>query len=276
MKKHLRKRQTGPLCLAMALALFSVPTMAVEVPVTTPADAPAHNLPEVDEVGRLETILARFDQAQASIRTLTADFDELKELALFADPVEGSGRFYYATPHQAKWEYLEPEARVFLISDNSLVQYFPVDKILERRDLRTANTNRLFKLFGMGQSSKDLEDFYVISLGDDAAVPSESTGDAAQGGRFEPPARSYELILTPRRRLVEKRIARVRLWVGDQDFLPRAMKLEEADGDFTYWVFSNVHINNEMAAGVFELDVPDDVTIHEGISLFESSEGSAP
>ena len=269
MKKHLRKRQIGSLCLAMALALFSVPAPAVEAPVTTPADAPALNLPEVDEAGRLETILARFDQAQASIRTLTADFDELKELALLAEPVEGSGRFYYATPHQAKWEYLEPEARVFLISDNSLVQYFPADKILERRDLRTANTNRLFKLFGMGQSSKDLEDFYVISLGADA-------GDTADGGRFDPPARTYELILTPRRRLVEKRVARVRLWVGDQDFLPRAMKLEEADGDFTYWVFSNVHINSELAAGVFELDVPDDVTIHKGISLFESSEGSAP
>ncbi|MCZ6649731.1 MAG: outer membrane lipoprotein carrier protein LolA [Acidobacteria bacterium] len=270
MTTHLRQRQIGPLCLAIVLAL--APALAAEVPTTTPA----LNLPALDEAGRLETILARFDQAQASIRTLEADFDELKELALLVDPVEGHGRFYYATPHQAKWEYLQPEARVFLISDNTLVQYFPAEKVLERRDLRAANTNRLFKLFGMGQSSKDLEDFYVISLGDDAGAPPDTAGDATDGGGFGPPANTYELILTPRRRAVEKRVSRVRLWIGDQDFLPRAIKVEEADGDFTYWLFSNVRINNELAAGVFELDVPDDVTIHKGISLFESSEGSAP
>jgi outer membrane lipoprotein-sorting protein len=252
--------------LVTALALSPALVAGAPTTATAPAGTPALNLPALDEAGRLETILARFDQAQASIRTLEADFDELKELALLADSVEGHGHFYYATPNQAKWEYLQPEARVFLISDNSLTQYFPGEKILERRDLRAANTNRLFKLFGIGQSSKDLEEFYVISLGDDLAA----------GRRFDPPGKTYQLILTPRRRAVEKRVARVRIWVGDQDFLPRAMKMEEADGDFTYWVFSDVLINNGLAEGVFDLEVPDDVTIHHGISLFEASEGGAP
>lgn len=267
MKAHLRQRQIGILCLVMALALF--PVLAAEAPTTAKSPAPALNLPALDEAGRLEMILARFDQAQASIRTLEADFDELKELALLADPVEGRGHFYFAAPYQVKWEFLEPEARVVLISDNSILQYFPADKVLERHDVRDANMNRLFKVFGMGQSSRDLEDFYVISLGDGG-------GAAAESGRFGPPASSYQLILTPHRRAVEKRVARVRLWVGDQDFLPRAIKIEEADGDFTYWVFSNVRVNSELAAGVFELDVPADVAIHEEVSLFGSSTGSAP
>jgi outer membrane lipoprotein-sorting protein len=232
------------------------------VPAQAPAgEIPAVNLPGVDEAGRLETILARFDRAQASITTLEADFAELKELALFKEPISSQGRFFYATPHQAKWEYVEPDAKVFLITDNSLMQYFPAEKLLERRDLREANTNRLFKLFGMGQSSADLEDFYEISLGD--------------GSSEDMPA-TYELILKPRRKMVEKRVARVRLWVGDQDFLPRAMRLEEADGDFTMWRFSNVLINTELATGVFDLDVPDDVEVHKGISLFSSSADDAP
>lgn len=273
MMAYLRKLQIGLLVLVVvALA----PAVAAEAPAMASADTPDLNLPALDEAGRLETILARFDQAQASIRTLEADVDELKVLALLAEPVEGHGRFYYATPHQVKWEFLEPEARVILISNNSMLQYFPAEKVLERRNVSDANMNRLFKVFGLGQSSKDLEDFYVISLGDDAAVTAEIAGSAADGGLIDPPANSYELILTPHRRAVEKRIARVRLWVGDQDFLPRAIKVEEGDGDFTYWVFSNVRINNELAEGVFDLDVPDDVTIHQGLSLFESSAGSAP
>jgi outer membrane lipoprotein-sorting protein len=249
------KRMVGAAAVGMLLVTFSATA-------TEPAvESPAVNLPGVDDTARLETILARFDSAQASIRTLEADFAELKELALFKEPVSAEGRFYYATPHQAKWQYVAPDAKVFLITDNALMQYFPDDKLLERRDLREANTNRLFKLFGMGQSSKDLEDFYDITLGDGTSV--EMPG-------------AYELILTPRRKMVEKRVARVRLWVGDQDFLPRAMRLEEGDGDFTMWRFTNVLINTELGAGVFEIEVPDDVKVQKGISLFSSSDENAP
>jgi len=275
MNRNFGNRLFARSCLAMSLIFVAaVPAAETPLPVRTDADAPELDLPAVDEGGRLETILARFDRAQASIRTLEADFHEVKELAMLAGPVEGQGRFTYATPHQAKWEYLQPEAKVFLISDNSLVQYFPAEKLLERRDLRAANTGRLFKLFGMGQSSRDLEDFYTISLGEDAGASTTAAGGVA--ATFAPPADTYELILTPRRRAVEKRLSLVRIWVGDQTFLPRAMKMEEPDGDFTAWVFSNVRINDELAAGVFDLDVPDDVTVKKGISLFESSAGSAP
>jgi len=258
------------LTLFAAMAAGPLPAQAQASSAEQVPAAPAVNLPAMDAAGRLETILARFDAAQAGITTLEADFDERKELALFKDPVIAAGRFFFATPHQAKWEYLEPESKVFLISDNALMQYFPGDNLLERRDLREANTGRLFKLFGMGQSSADLEDFYVITLGDEAA--GAGVPDAAVEGMTD----TYELVLTPRRRMVEKRISRVLIWVGDQDFLPRAMRLEEADGDFTYWHFSKVRINGELAADVFELDLPEDVEVHQGISLFSSSEGSAP
>jgi outer membrane lipoprotein-sorting protein len=219
------------------------------------------NLPGVNEAERLETILARFDAAQASIRTLEADFDERKELALFKEPVVSAGRFYYASPHQAKWEHLQPEPKVFLITDSAVVQYFPDEKLLERKELSAANANRLFKFFGMGQSSKDLEKMYEISLGNGPSADMPET---------------YELLLKPRRKMVEKRVARVHLWVGDRDFLPRGLKVDEADGDFTLWRFSNVHINTELPAGVFELNVPDDVEVRRKISLFSSSEDSAP
>jgi outer membrane lipoprotein-sorting protein len=270
MKNILMWKKCTLLTVLAAITAGSLPAVAQARADQKVPPAPAVNLPSMDAAGRLETILARFDAAQAGITTLEAVFDERKELALFKDPVIAAGRFFFATPHQAKWEYLEPESKVFLISDNALMQYFPGDNLVERRDLREANTGRLFKLFGMGQSSADLEDFYVITLADQPA--GADMADSAQ----EDLADTYELILTPRRRMVEKRISRVLIWVGDQDFLPRAMKLEEADGDFTYWHFSEVRINGELAADVFELDLPDDVEVHQGISLFSSSEGSAP
>ena len=244
----------------LAGALFAALVMPL-VPAADPAgEIQAVNLPGVGEAERLETILARFDTAQASIRTLEADFDERKELALFKEPVVSAGRFYYASPHQAKWEHLQPEPKVFLITDSSVVQYFPDEKLLERKDLSKANANRMFKFFGMGQSSRDLEKMYEISLGEEASADMPDT---------------YELLLKPRRKMVEKRVARVHLWVGDQDFLPRGLKVEEADGDFTLWRFSNLRINEELAASVFELEIPDDVEVRKKISLFSSSDDSS-
>jgi outer membrane lipoprotein-sorting protein len=223
-----------------------------------PAGETALDLPVLDQQERLSTILARFDQAQASIHTLQADFSERKEVAMLKDPVESEGRFFYASPDQAKWEHVHPEERVFLITDNKLMQYYPDRKLLEQKDLSTGNTNRLFKLFGMGQTSRELKDLYDISLGE----PEE--GEQA-----------YLLILTPRRRAVRKRLSRVLLWVGDRSFLPHAMKLEEANGDFTYWTFKNVLINAELAQNTFQLDLPEDVQIRDEFRILSPSKGSS-
>ena len=212
------------------------------------------SLPSLSDAERLETILARFDQAQTSIRTLTADFSERKELAMLKDPVESEGHFFYASPHQAKWAHQTPDERIILISDNTLMQYYPDRKVLEKKKLSSANTNRLFKLFGMGQSSRELKDLYDISLGE------------AQEGESV-----YLLVLSPRRRALRKRLSRVLLWVGDQDFLPHAMRLEEPNGDFTYWAFQNLKINAELAANTFRLDLADDVEVRDEFKLFSAS-----
>ena len=173
---------------------------------------------------------------------------------MLKDPVESEGHFFYASPHQAKWAHQTPDERIILISDNTLMQYYPDRKVLEKKKLSTANTNRLFKLFGMGQSSRELKDLYDISLGE------------AQEGESV-----YLLVLSPRRRALRKRLSRVLLWVGDQDFLPHAMRLEEPNGDFTYWAFQNLRINAELAASTFRLDLADDVEVRDEFKLFPSS-----
>jgi outer membrane lipoprotein carrier protein len=233
---------------------FPLPATGADPRQDLPAGEADLNLPSLSDAERLDTILARFDQAQVAIRTLTADFSERKELAMLKEPVESEGHFFYASPHQAKWAHQIPDERIILITDNILMQYYPDRKVLEKKKLSTANTNRLFKLFGMGQSSHELKDLYDISLGD------------AQEGESV-----YLLILSPKRKALRKRLSRVLLWVGDRDFLPHAMKLEEADGDLTYWTFENLRINTELAANTFRLDLPDDVEVRDEFKLFSSA-----
>ena len=78
-------------------------------------------------------------------------------------------------------------------------------------------------------------------------------------------------VLKPRHRLVSKRISRVLLWVDDRDFLPKAMRHEQADGDFTYLEFSDLQINQTLDAGTFTLELPDDVQVKDEISIFKNN-----
>lgn len=247
------------LCAAVLL-----PGLAAAPGLTEPAAAGSSddevNVPGVSDEARLTTILERFDLAQLDIHTLQADFDERKDLAMLVEPIISSGRFYYESPDRAKWEYLQPDRRIFVISDNALMQYFPADKTLEKKELGSVYTHRIFKLFGLGQTSAELRNYYDISLGETEAG-----------------ADTYLLVLKPHRRRIEKRLSRVLLWVGDQDFLPRAMEYEEADGDVTHLAFTHVKINDTLADGTFRIDVPDDVKIRNQINLFsDSGAGSAP
>jgi outer membrane lipoprotein carrier protein len=249
---------TIPVLFLLLAVAAPLPAGGVDSQEGHPAAEIDLSLPSLSDAERLETILARFDRAQVAIRTLTAEFSERKELALLKDPVSSEGHFFYARPHQAKWAHRAPDERIIVISDNTLMQYYPDRKILERKKLSHANTNRLFKLFGMGQSSRELKKLYDISL-----------GEAQEGENV------YMLVLSPKRKALRKRLSRVLLWVGDQDFLPHAMKLEEANGDFTYWTFQNLQINGELAANTFRLDVPDDVEVRDEFEIFSSSRGNA-
>ena len=78
------------------------------------------------------------------------------------------------------------------------------------------------------------------------------------------------LILKPKRKRLEKRVSRVLLWVGDQDFLPRALKYEAKDGDTVLLSFRNLETNVALADGVFHLDVPDDVEVSDEITMFSA------
>ncbi|MFQ5719674.1 MAG: outer membrane lipoprotein carrier protein LolA [Acidobacteriota bacterium] len=246
--RRCRLAAVAVVALVPAVASLGAGPASPPVIASTAADI---NVPEAAKEERLHTILERFDEAQRDIRTLQADFAERKELSMLVDPIESTGRFYYENPDRAKWEYLSPDRRVFLISDNTLMQYLPAEKTLEKKDLRAAYTHRLFKVFGLGQTSEELMSYYDIHLGED-----------------EPGSDTYLLVLVPHKRRVEKRLSRVLLWVGDHDFLPRAMEYQEADGDTTHLTFEHVRINDKLADGTFHLDVPEGVEIRKQISLF--------
>lgn len=202
---------------------------------------------------KLDAILAKFDETQSSTQTLTASFTERKEIQLLKEPVIAKGRFFYTKPDDVLWQYTDPDPRYFLISKNELLSYFPSKRRAERVSIGLYH-DRLLKVLAIGQPSKNLLKYYDIHL-------DESNGIA----------NTNLLILSPRKRMVKKRISEVRLWVSKETSLPVRMQYCEPDGDSTTIAFEDVHFNPQIASSVYKIDIPKDVEIKKGFSGMNES-----
>jgi outer membrane lipoprotein-sorting protein len=200
------------------------------------------------EQQKLDAILTKFDETQSQTRTLTATFTERKEIALLKEPVVAKGRFYYTKPDDVLWQYTDPDPRYFLISKDELLSYFPTKHKAERVSIRMYH-DRLLKVLAIGQPSQTLRKYYDIRLEDSNTVPNTNL-----------------LVLSPRKRMVKKRISEIRLWVGKDTALPLRMQYREPDGDSTTIAFEDVRFNPQIASSVYKIEIPKDVEIKKGFS----------
>jgi len=251
----------APAILLLATLPFGSPEAAPNPPGTAPAPVRtdtaraghASTAPRLD----LEGLLEKFDAAQSGIRTLMADFTESKQVALLREPVISKGKFFYTNPNDVLWEYLDPTPRIFLIRREELLAYYPIEKRAEQLGIKRYHS-RLLKVLGIGQVSKDLMKYYEVSLD-----PSSSA------------AGNYELVLSPRKRIVKKRISEVRIWVDEKTFLPVQMRYEEDDGDLTTISFKDIQLNKTIDEAIYRIDLPDDVKVERTFTGLGSNKNAS-
>jgi outer membrane lipoprotein carrier protein len=201
-------------------------------------------------------ILERFDRAQQETTTLVAGFTEEKKLQVLARPLVSRGRFYYNRPNQVRWEYEDPERRVFVITENSYTAYFPAEKRAENVEIKQFVGKRLFRFLAVGQSIRELAKYYDVA---------RVTNGSLEGAHL--------LVLTPGRRRVRERLAALRIWIDAGTFLPRRIAYEEPDGDSTVLTFHDPRANVELAARQFRVDLPPDVMVSSSFNGLSLAQG---
>ena len=205
-------------------------------------------------VETLDQVLARFDQVQGQIRTLSADFVQTTRSPLLKDPTVAKGRFYLTKPDSVLWEYSAPEPMRFAVAGGRYTGYFPERKKAEKRDIKRWS-EQLFRFFGVGQGSKELGKFYEIALG--------------QGER--PGEGDYLLVLSPKKRRVRKSFDEVRLWVDRSTLLPVRIEYAGKDGNERVIRLLNTRFNPDLAVGLYDVAIPEGVPITDGFSGLEVS-----
>jgi outer membrane lipoprotein-sorting protein len=236
------------------VALGFIALLGGALPAKEPKSLPGSKPVAPGPAETLIQVLTRFDQVQGQIRTLSAEFVQTTRSPLLKDPIVAKGRFYLTKPDSVLWEYSAPEPMRFAVADGKYTGYFPERKKAEKRDIKRWS-EQLFRFFGVGQGSKELEEFYEITLGE----PAQATDTA------------YQLVLTPKKRRVRKRFDEVRLWVDTTTLLPVRIEYVGKDGNEREIRLVNTRFNPDLAAGLYDVAIPAGVTVTNGFSGLDVS-----
>jgi outer membrane lipoprotein-sorting protein len=201
----------------------------------------------------LQRILADFDRVQATIRTLSAGFTETTTSHLLKAPIQAKGRLYLTKPSSVLWEYEEPEVMRFAIANDEYVGYFPQRKRAEKSDIHRWS-ERIFRIFGLGQTSAELGKFYSIRAADPGAGH---------------PGTSL-LLLEPKKRRVRKRVEQVKLRISSTTHLPLEIELSGKDGYVRQIQLHDLRINPDLSASLYDIEIPAGVTVTSGTSGLET------
>lgn len=208
----------------------------------------------------LEQVLVEFDRVQESIKTLSAEFTETVHSTLLKEDIVAEGKVYLTKPDAVRWEYSVPEEMRFVISNDKYTGYFPERKQAEKRDIRRWG-EQLFRLMGLGQASAELAQFYTIRL-----------AEAQPEGRDE-----LCLELDPIKKRVRKRMEAVNFCMDPTTYLPLRVEYRSKKGNRRLIEFQRVTVNPEIAANLYEVELPPDVNVTKGFSAlsgFTSSSGN--
>lgn len=188
----------------------------------------------------LDTWLAR----QEGLRTWSAQFRQVRQLAVLKEPLVSTGRVWFAEPGLFRWELGNPVQTLALRGTQELAVIYPRLQRAERHAIARLERGPMREMLalldaGFPRSRGGLEErFRVASV------------EALDGGvsrvRLEP--KSAEA----RRMMLE-----VRIEFTPEEQGPRATELRFADGSVLRNEFSAVDVNPALAPDWFAVSIPE-------------------
>lgn len=109
-----------------------------------------------------EEIAKKAEAKLRSYRSLQADFKQFYYSATISTPLEEKGKLYLMKPGWMKWEYKDPEKKIFLLKDGLYQQYLEEEKQLLESDLSTEENE--FNVFTLLSGSTGILENYTVEL----------------------------------------------------------------------------------------------------------------
>lgn len=175
---------------------------------------------------------ASLKEAAESIRTIEADFRQIRQLEILEAPLMSKGRFYYEAPNLLRWEYSFPLKNIMLKQGENIRVYQYREGAWKRE------SNQGLEIRGMifAEINRWLEGRFDKTGG---FIPAYSVG---------PPV---SVTLTPRDEM-KRFLRRIELVFSERPGIIRSVQIIESEKARTRIEFTNIEINHVLPAGIFE------------------------
>ena len=193
------------------------------------------------------SLLHKVALAYQSSVSFRANFMQESYLAALDTSEQSSGEVIFLKPAKMRWDYLKPDQQHFVMRDNTLWLYQPVDHQIVVQSIAEVLLSDLPLSFMLGlgnierdfvlvESCKSAENI-VLHL---APQKSKRTSGSDDG------LKSLDLLLAP-----------------SGSGLPIGARIRDITGNLTAVVFSQLHSNIKLEANNFELQIPSGVDIDD-------------
>jgi outer membrane lipoprotein carrier protein len=202
----------------LIIALIAVAVLAGAAFAVTPAEAAAN-----------------LEKRLRAMRTFQARFEQFYYSAAVSEPLHERGEVFLQKPDQMRWEYKDPQEKVFLYKGGVLQVYVADEKQLTRS--RVPPEAYESDIVGVFLGTHSFADVYTI---EDAHIPMGTAG-------------VRQIKLTPK---VEGDYSSLVFEIDEHTWLLRRAVFFEWAGNRREFIFSKMRVDEPLPARIFELKVP--------------------
>lgn len=166
-----------------------------------------------------------------TVNSITANFTQRKQSALFDKPLMSKGLFYYQSPDKIRWEQRQPTATYLVINNNEIIQF---DGESVKKSTGLTMQMSIFRQFIVGTVDGSI-------LNDEAFKKSFSS----KNGKMC-------ITLVPVDKRMAKRLHKIELMFDEKTLLLDQLKMFENSADFTEINFTEQQLNTTIPSSIFQ------------------------
>lgn len=179
-------------------------------------------------------LIEQINLASSKTSTITADFNQVKEMSFLEEKATSSGKFYFEKEKKLRWEYTQPFSYVIILNNDRL-------RIIDEGKSKDfeAGSNRMF--LEISNIMTGMVNGTLLNSPQFTTTWSEAAG-------------FYLAELIPTGPDLKDYLSRIELKLNKQDFTVDELKMFEKSGDYTQITFRNKKMNETIPVEIFRLD----------------------
>tara|TARA_R110002020_G_scaffold125370_8_gene282571 strand:- start:195 stop:800 length:606 start_codon:yes stop_codon:yes gene_type:complete len=173
----------------------------------------------------------KLQEHYSTVKSISADFTQVKKSLLFDEPMLSKGVFYYETPDKIRWEQRSPSANYFVLNKDQIIQF---------------DGEAIKKSSGVNMQMSVFRKFILSTV--DGTILNDASFDKS----FQSKNGKKTITLIPLDKRMAKRLEKIELTFDENSLLLDKLKMYENQEESTEISFYNQKINPVIPPSIFQ------------------------